>query len=46
MIPHSSTPRRVNSYKTDLAREMLTQLLGDVVRIELFARKSPHGLDV
>ncbi|PWI82109.1 adenine methylase [Enterobacter sp. CGMCC 5087] len=46
IIQHFSAPRRENSRKPDEAREMLVQLLGDVPRIELFARKSSHGFDV
>nr|EIZ8231714.1 adenine methylase [Cronobacter sakazakii] len=32
--------------KPDCVREKLVQLLGDVRRIELFARQSSHGFDV
>lgn len=39
-------PRLEHSRKPDIVREKLVQLLGDVPRIELFARQSSHGFDV
>lgn len=36
----------VHSEKPDVFRESLVRLLGDVPRIELFARQSSHGFDV
>ncbi|OWG05374.1 hypothetical protein B4U21_21275, partial [Klebsiella pneumoniae] len=41
-----TAPRLENSRKPDVIREKLVQLLGDVPRIELFARQSSHGFDV
>lgn len=46
IIQHFSAPRQEHSRKPDCAREMLVKLLGDVPRIELFARQSSHGFDV
>ncbi len=43
---HVTAPRTENSRKPDVIREKLVQLLGDVPRIELFARQSSHGFDV
>ncbi|OXP91170.1 adenine methylase, partial [Klebsiella pneumoniae] len=43
---HVTAPRLENSRKPDIIREKLVQLLGDVPRIELFARQSSHGFDV
>lgn len=43
---HVTAPRMENSRKPDVIREKLVQLLGDVPRIELFARQSSHGFDV
>ncbi|WP_168733104.1 MT-A70 family methyltransferase [Citrobacter freundii] len=43
---HITAPRLENSRKPDIIREKLVQLLGDVPRIELFARQSSHGFDV
>ncbi len=43
---HVTAPRPENSRKPDVIREKLVQLLGDVPRIELFARQSSHGFDV
>lgn len=43
---HVTAPRLENSRKPDVIREKLVQLLGDVPRIELFARQSSHGFDV
>lgn len=39
-------PRLEHSRKPDVVREKLVQLLGDVSRIELFARQTSHGFDV
>jgi N6-adenosine-specific RNA methylase IME4 len=41
---HVTAPRLENSRKPDVIRDL--QLLGDVPRIELFARQSSHGFDV
>ncbi|WP_407080756.1 MT-A70 family methyltransferase [Enterobacter hormaechei] len=46
IIQHFTAPRHEHSRKPDCVREMLVRLLGDVPRIELFARKSSHGFDV
>lgn len=43
---HVTAPRLENSRKPDVIREKLVQLLGDVPRIELFARQSSQGFDV
>lgn len=43
---HVTAPRLENSRKPDVIREKLVQLLGDISRIELFARQSSHGFDV
>ncbi|MEL4104336.1 MT-A70 family methyltransferase, partial [Klebsiella pneumoniae] len=43
---HVTAPRLENSRKPDVIREKLVQLLGDIPRIELFARQSSHGFDV
>lgn len=40
------SPRREHSCKPDQARERLVQLMGDVPRIELFARQLTPGWDV
>ena len=39
-------PRREHSRKPDEARERIVELLGDVPRVELFARQTPPGWDV
>lgn len=46
IIQSFTAPRLEHSRKPDQAREMLVRLLGDVPRIELFARQSSHGFDV
>ncbi|HFI9342559.1 TPA: MT-A70 family methyltransferase [Escherichia coli] len=46
MIQHYTSPRHEHSRKPDCVREMLVRLLGNLPRIELFARKSSHGFDV
>ncbi|ENQ2734895.1 MT-A70 family methyltransferase [Klebsiella pneumoniae] len=46
IIQSFTAPRLEHSRKPDYVREMLVQLLGDVPRIELFARQSSHGFDV
>lgn len=40
------SPIEAHSKKPDAAREKIVQLMGDVPRIELFARQSPEGWDV
>ncbi|MGI8160224.1 hypothetical protein ACR0Q7_10050 [Enterococcus faecalis] len=46
-IVQSFTALRLeHSRKPDIVREKLVQLLGDVSRIELFARQTSHGFDV
>lgn len=39
-------PRRAHSQKPDEARERIVQLVGDLPRIELFARQKTDGWDV
>jgi len=39
-------PRREHSRKPDETRERIVELLGDVPRVELFARQTPPGWDV
>ena len=39
-------PKREHSRKPDIARERIIQLLGDLPRIELFAREKTEGWDV
>ncbi|HIE1975975.1 TPA: MT-A70 family methyltransferase [Escherichia coli] len=46
IIQSFTAPRLDHSRKPDVAREKLVQLLGDVPRIELFARHTSHGFDV
>ncbi len=46
IIQSFTAPRLEHSRKPDCVRGMLVQLLGDVPRIELFARQSSHGFDV
>jgi hypothetical protein len=43
---HVTAPRLENSRKAGRYPRKLVQLLGDVPRIELFARQSSHGFDV
>ena len=46
IIQHFSAPRTAHSAKPDYPRQKLVQLVGDVPRIELFARGSVgHGFD-
>ena len=40
------SPIREHSRKPDEAREKIVALMGDVPRVELFARQSPPGWDV
>lgn len=46
IVQSFTAPRLEHSRKPDHVREKLVQLLGDVPRIELFARQSSHGFDV
>lgn len=46
IIQSFTAPRLAHSQKPDCVREKLVNLLGDVPRIELFARQSSHGFDV
>lgn len=46
IVQSFTAPRLAHSQKPDCVREKLVQLLGDVPRIELFARQSSHGFDV
>ncbi|EEV6521469.1 hypothetical protein EJG11_004977, partial [Escherichia coli] len=46
IIQSFTAPRLDHSRKPDMAREKLVQLLGDIPRIELFARHTSHGFDV
>lgn len=46
IVQSFTAPRLEHSRKPDVVREKLVQLLGDVSRIELFARQSSHGFDV
>lgn len=39
-------PRRKHSEKPDIVRDKIVQLMGDLLRIELFARKKNRGWDV
>lgn len=43
IIQHVTSPRLAHSEKPDVFRQKLVQLLGDVPRIELFARQSKEG---
>lgn len=45
IVQSFTAPRLKHSQKPDVVREKLVQLLGDVPRIELFARQSSHGFD-
>lgn len=46
IIQHFSAPRMEHSAKPDYPRQKLVELVGDVPRIELFARgRVPHGFD-
>ena len=40
------SPIEVHSKKPDVAREKIVSLMGDIPRIELFARQAPAGWDV
>ncbi|QGF19656.1 putative adenine methylase [Escherichia phage phiv142-3] len=42
IVQSFTAPRLEHSRKPDVVREKLVQLLGDVSRIELFARQSSH----
>lgn len=42
-IPIVMTPRREHSRKPPIVRDMITQLLGDLPRVELFAREQVAG---
>lgn len=46
IVQSFTAPRLEHSRKPDIVREKLVQLLGDVSRIELFARQTSHGFDV
>jgi hypothetical protein len=46
IVQSFTAPRLEHSRKPDVVREKLVQLLGDVSRIELFARQTSHGFDV
>ena len=39
-------PRREHSRNPDITRDRIVQLLGDLPRVELFARQTPIGWDV
>lgn len=41
--PVVMTPRREHSRKPDIVRNMITRLLGDIPRVELFARQTAPG---
>lgn len=41
--PVVMTPRREHSRKPDVVRDMITRLLGDIPRVELFARTQADG---
>lgn len=41
--PVVMTPRREHSRKPEIVREMITKLLGDIPRVELFARETAPG---
>jgi len=41
--PVVMTPRRQHSRKPDIVREMITRLMGDIPRVELFARQTTPG---
>jgi len=45
IIQHVTANRGRHSEKPAIFRSLLEQLLGDVPRIELFAREAPHGWD-
>ena len=44
--PVVMTPRRQHSRKPDIVRDMITRLLGDIPRVELFARQTSPGWTV
>lgn len=44
--PVVMTPRRQHSRKPDIVREMITRLMGDIPRVELFARQTSPGWTV
>ena len=44
--PVVMTPRREHSRKPEIVREMITTLLGDLPRVELFARETFPGWTV
>jgi len=39
-------PRREHSRKPDITRDRIIELMGDLPRVELFARQAPPGWDV
>jgi N6-adenosine-specific RNA methylase IME4 len=41
--PVIMTPRREHSRKPDIVRDMITRLLGDIPRVEMFARTQSEG---
>ncbi|HHU8654101.1 TPA: MT-A70 family methyltransferase, partial [Escherichia coli] len=43
IVQSFTAPRLEHSRKPDIVREKLVQLLGDISRIELFARQTSHG---
>lgn len=43
IIQHVTAPRMKHSQKPDIFRQLLVELLGDVPRIELFAREKVEG---
>ena len=40
------SPIEYHSKKPDITRDKIIELMGDLPRVELFARQSPHGWDV
>lgn len=44
--PVVMTPRRQHSRKPDIVRDMITRLMGDIPRVELFARQTCPGWTV
>ena len=44
--PVVMTPRREHSRKPEIVRDMITTLLGDLPRVELFARETAPGWSV
>ena len=44
-MPNNNIKNRSESKKPDVAREKIVELMGDLPRIELFARQTAEGWD-